>query len=88
MNTTLLTLLFVNVLGLGAMAAIGGAVWLAVFLLVGMAALRLRRTIGAHARVALPFLAAALDPGWKQRRHAPAVTSPPRASVTPPRVCT
>ena len=47
--TTVLTLLFVNVFDLGALAAIGSAVSLAVFLLVGVAALRLRRTIGAHA---------------------------------------
>jgi amino acid transporter len=49
--TVVLTLLFVNVFNLGALAAIGSAISLAVFLLVGVAALRLRRTIGAHAWV-------------------------------------
>lgn len=55
--TTLLTLLFVNVFDLGALAAIGSAVSLAVFLLVGVAALRLRRTIGAHAWILVVALA-------------------------------
>jgi amino acid transporter len=45
--TTVLTLLFITVFDLGALAAIGSAVSLAVFVLVGVAAFRLRRTIGA-----------------------------------------
>ena len=47
--TTVVTLLFVNVFDLGALAAIGSAVSLAVFLLVGVAAMRLRREVGAQA---------------------------------------
>ena len=47
--TTVATLLFVNVFDLGALAAIGSAVSLAVFLLVGVAAMRLRREVGAQA---------------------------------------
>jgi amino acid transporter len=46
--TTVLTLLFVTVFNLGALASIGSAVSLAVFVLVGVAALRLRHTIGAR----------------------------------------
>jgi amino acid transporter len=46
--TTVATLLFVNVFDLGALASIGSAVSLAVFVLVGIAAIRLRRTIGAQ----------------------------------------
>jgi len=46
--TTVGTLLFVNVFDLGALASIGSAVSLAVFVLVGVAAIRLRRTIGAN----------------------------------------
>jgi hypothetical protein len=46
-----LTVLFVTVFDLGALAAIGSAVSLAVFVLVGVAALRLRRTVGALAWV-------------------------------------
>lgn len=45
--TTVLTLLFVTVFDLGALASIGSAVSLAVFVLVGVAAVRLRHTIGA-----------------------------------------
>jgi amino acid transporter len=51
--TTVSTLLFVNVFDLGALASIGSAVSLAVFVLVGVAAIRLRRTIGAHLPVLL-----------------------------------
>jgi amino acid transporter len=46
--TTVLTLLFVTVFNLGALASIGSAVSLAVFVLVGVAGLRLRRTIQAR----------------------------------------
>jgi amino acid transporter len=52
--TTVGTLLFVNVFDLGALASIGSAVSLAVFVLVGVAAIRLRRTIHAQ----LPILLA------------------------------
>lgn len=52
--TTVATLLFVNVFDLGALASIGSAVSLAVFVLVGVAAIRLRETIAAH----LPILLA------------------------------
>jgi amino acid transporter len=45
--TTVATLLFVNVFDLGALASIGSAVSLAVFALVGVAALRLRGAIAA-----------------------------------------
>ena len=51
--TTVSTLLFVNVFDLGALASIGSAVSLAVFVLVGVAAIRLRRTIGARLWVLL-----------------------------------
>jgi amino acid transporter len=51
--TTVGTLLFVNVFDLGALASIGSAVSLAVFVLVGVAAIRLRQTIGAHLAVLL-----------------------------------
>jgi amino acid transporter len=47
--TTALTLLFVNVFNIGALASIGSAVSLAVFVLVGVAALLLRREISAQA---------------------------------------
>jgi amino acid transporter len=47
--TSALTLLFVNVFNIGALASIGSAVSLSVFVLVGMAALRLRREIAARA---------------------------------------
>jgi amino acid transporter len=46
--TTVLTLLFVNVFDIGALASIGSAVSLAVFVLVGVAALRLREEIAAQ----------------------------------------
>jgi amino acid transporter len=45
--TTVLTLLFVNVFDIGALASIGSAVSLAVFVLVSVAALRLRKEIAA-----------------------------------------
>jgi amino acid transporter len=51
--TTILTLLFVTVFDLGALASIGSAVSLAVFVLVGFSAVRLRRTIGAKLAVLL-----------------------------------
>ena len=51
--TTVATLLFVNVFDLGALASIGSAVSLAVFVLVGVAAIRLRQTIGAHLSILL-----------------------------------
>lgn len=51
--TTVATLLFVNVFDLGALASIGSAVSLAVFVLVGVAAIRLRETIAAHLSVLL-----------------------------------
>jgi amino acid transporter len=51
--TTAFTLLFVNVFDVGALASIGSAVSLAVFVLVGVAALRLRREIEAHTWVLL-----------------------------------
>jgi uncharacterized membrane protein YozB (DUF420 family) len=41
------------VFDLGALASIGSAVSLAVFVLVGVAAIRLRQTIGAHLAVLL-----------------------------------
>jgi amino acid transporter len=47
--TTMLTLLFVNVFSIGALASIGSAVSLSVFVLVGVAALLLRREIAAQA---------------------------------------
>jgi hypothetical protein len=46
--TAVLTLLFVNVFDIGALASIGSAVSLAVFVLVGVAALRLREEIAAQ----------------------------------------
>jgi amino acid transporter len=51
--TTVLTLLFVIVFDLGALASIGSAVSLAVFVLVGVAATRLRTTIRARLWVLL-----------------------------------
>jgi len=51
--TTGATLLFVNVFDLGALASIGSAVSLAVFVLVGVAAIRLRETIAAHLSILL-----------------------------------
>ncbi len=51
--TTVATLLFVNVFDLGALAPIGSAVSLAVFVLVGVAAIRLRHTIAANLWIVL-----------------------------------
>jgi amino acid transporter len=51
--TTAVTLLFVNVFDLGALASIGSAVSLAVFVLVGVAAIRLRGTIAARLSILL-----------------------------------
>jgi len=58
--TTVFTLLFVNVFNLGALVSIGSAVSLAVFVLVGVAAFRLRRELAAKAWV---ILAAILSSG-------------------------
>jgi amino acid transporter len=55
--TTALTLLFVNVFDLGALASIGSAVSLSVFVLVGLGALRLRREIGAQTWIVLAAVA-------------------------------
>jgi amino acid transporter len=55
--TTVLTLLFVNVFDVGALASIGSAVSLAVFALVGVAAFILRREIGAQAWVIVAAIA-------------------------------
>jgi hypothetical protein len=52
-----LTLLFVTVFDLGALAAIGSAVSLAVFVLVGVAALRLRQAIGARTWILVAAIA-------------------------------
>jgi amino acid transporter len=51
--TAVLTLAFVLIFDIGALASIGSAVSLSVFILVGVAALRLRREIGASALVIL-----------------------------------
>ena len=56
--TTVLTLLFVNVFDIGALASIGSAISLAVFVLVGVAGLRLRREIGAQAWVIIAAIVA------------------------------
>jgi amino acid transporter len=55
--TVALTLLFVNVFDLGALASIGSAVSLSVFVLVGLAALRLRREIHAQTWIVLAAVA-------------------------------
>jgi amino acid transporter len=55
--TAVLTLLFVTVFDLGALASIGSAVSLAVFVLVGVAAVRLRSTIDARRWVLLAGIA-------------------------------
>jgi amino acid transporter len=60
MITAVLTLLFVTVFDLGALAAIGSAVSLAVFVLVGVAALRLRQTIGAHTWILVTAIASSV----------------------------
>jgi amino acid transporter len=46
--TTVLTLLFVNVFDIGALASIGSAISLGVFMLVGVSGFRLRREIAAQ----------------------------------------
>ena len=56
--TAVLTLLFVNVFDIGALASIGSAVSLAVFVLVCVSALRLRREIAAQAWVIVAAIAA------------------------------
>lgn len=56
--TTALTLLFVNVFDIGALASIGSAVSLGVFVLVGVAGLRLRHEIAAQAWVIITAIAA------------------------------
>jgi amino acid transporter len=56
--TIVLTLLFINVFDIGALASIGSAVSLAVFVLVGVSGLRLRHEIAAHAWVILAAIAA------------------------------
>jgi amino acid transporter len=56
--TSAVTLLFVNVFDIGALASIGSAVSLAVFLLVGLAGLRLRTEISARAWVIVAAIAA------------------------------
>jgi amino acid transporter len=56
--TSAVTLLFVNVFDIGALASIGSAVSLAVFLLVGLAGLRLRSEISARAWVIVAAIAA------------------------------
>ena len=56
--TTVLTLLFVNVFDIGALASIGSAVSLAVFVLVGVAGLRLRHEIAARAWVIVAAITA------------------------------
>ena len=56
--TTALTLLFVNVFDIGALASIGSAVSLGVFVLVGVAGLRLRHEIAAQAWVIIAAIAA------------------------------
>lgn len=55
--TTVLTLLFVNVFDIGALASIGSAISLAVFVLVGLAGLRLRQEIAAQAWVIIAAIA-------------------------------
>jgi amino acid transporter len=56
--TSVLTLLFVNVFDIGALASIGSAVSLGVFVLVGVAGLRLRHEIAAQAWVIIAAIAA------------------------------
>lgn len=56
--TAVLTLLFVNVFDIGALASIGSAVSLAVFVLVGVAGLRLRHEIAAQAWVIIAAITA------------------------------
>jgi amino acid transporter len=56
--TTALTLLFVNVFDIGALASIGSAVSLAIFVLVGLSGLRLRHEIAAKAWIIIAAIAA------------------------------
>ena len=56
--TSALTLLFVNIFDIGALASIGSAISLAVFVLVGLAGLRLRTEISARASVIVAAIAA------------------------------
>jgi amino acid transporter len=56
--TTALTLLFVNVFDIGALASIGSAVSLAIFVLVGFSGLRLRHEIAAKAWIIIAAIAA------------------------------
>jgi amino acid transporter len=56
--TTALTLLFVNVFDIGALASIGSAVSLAIFVLVGVSGLRLRHEIAAQAWIIIAAIAA------------------------------
>jgi amino acid transporter len=56
--TTALTLLFVNVFDIGALASIGSAVSLAIFVLVGVSGLRLRHEIAAKAWIIIAAIAA------------------------------
>jgi amino acid transporter len=55
--TTVLTLLMANLFDLGAIASIGSAVSLAVFALVGVAGLKLRREVSARSSVVLTAIA-------------------------------
>ena len=57
--TTVLTVLFVTVLDLGALASVGSAVSLTVFLLVAVGAYRMRRELGARAWLVLVAIAVA-----------------------------
>lgn len=56
--TAALTLLFVNVFDIGALASIGSAVSLGVFVLVGVAGLHLRKEIGAQSWIIVAAIAA------------------------------
>jgi amino acid transporter len=57
MITSVLTILFVTVLSLGALASVGSAVSLAVFVLVAIAAFRLRDEIGASTAIIVAAIA-------------------------------
>ena len=58
--TVALTLLFVNVFDLGVLASVGSAVSLSVFVLVGLAAWRLRQEIDAHVSVIVAAIASSV----------------------------
>jgi amino acid transporter len=60
MITAALTLAFVTVLSLGALASVGSAVSLAVFTLVAWAAFRLRRELGASSAMVLAAVAVSI----------------------------